>query len=192
MGVLGSMVSPSAIKQIRKKYNLSENDSISSEQFREAMGISQNKGNKTKGSMTFSYIYDVEFLENGYKITLTGRHYSTNNINSFSRTEAIRYKNAIKKAAKDWLLKNRAIHKKIVPMEKARVEYYFHNPNSRDTDNNSIKAFQDTFSVPKLKGSGVLGLIVDDNRKCLQRHKPQDDEVINNTYKVVAYLTRVE
>lgn len=73
-------------------------------------------------------------------------------------------------------------------MEKATVEYYFYNPSSRDSDNNSVKNFQDTFSVPTLKGPGVLGLILDDKRKVLRRVRHHDDEILDKTYKVVAIL----
>ena len=180
-------LTPADLKKIAKKKGVKKVTSISSKEYRDMFLSKGSKSSKKakREQKRFSFIYDAVKIERGedkgYKITLTGKHYSKNVTNSFSRLEMIRYNKAISKAAEEFALLNRTFIKKIKPFPKAFVEYTFYNPRSRDHDNNSetIKHFQDTFPV--------LGFIIDDKREYLS-HPKEVKEVLQKEYKAEALL----
>lgn len=204
-------ISATALEKIRKKYNLSDNSSLSASQFRELQGVSQNDGSngqkrgvKGKNSTSsrkrqiFNFSFKYEFVvqnENTLIITLTGRHLSKNQYDRLpefdrkNKSSKHHYKKAFKTSAEECRLMQKSLlntlkKKKIIPSSSATVHYTFYNHVSRDHDNGSetIKRFQDTFTT--------LGLIVDDNRKNLLSEKEPDEVIINRSeeYRVVAVL----
>lgn len=190
MGTFG--ITSSDLDKLAKKKGLKNRRSITRMSSKELNELLSKKGadgsHSPKGSdkpiLSFSFSYHVEELGEGYKITLTGRHYSKNSVNKFGRRERIRYSKAISQAAEDFRLVNMRFFRSLVAFEKAEVHYVFHNPRSRDHDNNSetIKHFQDTLTT--------LGFIVDDNRKCLS-HPKDVGETLGREYKAEAFLLPV-
>ncbi len=207
-----SNISATALKKIRKKYNLSSNSSLSASQFRELQGMGQNNGSSgrqvgTKGknsaSMSrrqiFSFSFKYELLvqnENTLIITLTGRHLSKNQYDRLpefdrkNKSSKYHYKKAFKTASEECRLMQKSLFdklkkEKITPLGLATVHFTFYNHRSRDHDNNgsdTIKPFQDTFTA--------LGLIVDDSREYLIPEREPDEVIVKRTepYKVVAVL----
>lgn len=176
-------ISATQLKQFRKKHNLGSNDSLSSKQFRELQLGSQSTAKGTpKEEAPFSFTYSIDIIENGYKITLTGKHLSKNVLNGSSFRRKLAYKKAIKKSMEEYRLQNLKFIKTLMPFTNASVSFTFFNRRSRDSDANgdTIKIFQDTFTL--------LGLIEDDTRGCLQCDAV--DEVLQKEYKVIAILTK--
>lgn len=175
-------ITSTQLKQFRKKHGLGPHDSLTSEQFRELLSDRVGTGRLKKDNSS-SFIYSIETIENGYKITLTGKHLSKNVLNGSSFKRKLAYKKAIKTSMQNYWMTNRSFIKSITPFSKASVSYTFYNARSRDSDGNSetVKIFQDTFTL--------LRLIVDDTRECLQCKTV--DEVLQKDYKVEAILTKI-
>jgi len=181
-------ITPADLKKLAKKKGVKKLTRITSKEYNEILQGKQGKGTSSKGKKehkTFSFTYHVQICVRdkmeGYKITLIGRHYSNNDTNSFSRLEIIRYNKAIHKASEEFALLNRDFIKRLKAFQKASVEYIFHNPRSRDYDNNAetIKHFQDTFSI--------LGFIIDDKREFLS-HPKEVGECLGKEYKAEALI----
>jgi len=181
-------ITPSDLKKLAKEKKVDAITRLSSRELRELLlskasrGIGKNESPpRDKKTLTFNFSYSVKRHLDGFKIILNGRHYSKNNVNSFSRKERIRYSKAISKAAEDFRSVNLQFFKRLTPFPFARVEYTFFNPKSRDHDNNSetIKHFQDTLTT--------LGFIVDDDRKHLS-HPKEVGEVLAKEYSAEAIL----
>ena len=158
--------------------------SLTSAQYRELLSFSASKPS-SKGHLPdrFSFDYHIDFVEGGFDVTMTGRHLSKNDVNSLALKRKIQYKESVKEAAEVFRLKNMNIMKKVVPLGKADIYYEFHNPVSRDPDNNgdTLKVFQDTFTI--------LRLIEDDKRSVIG--EPKKKEVINKTYMVKARIRTI-
>jgi hypothetical protein len=166
-------VKPSHIRAIRKKYNLREDQNLSSSQFRELLEMGL-KGASSSKDETFLFSYDISpFLESDesdiffVRITLAGRHLAKNRYDALTRKKQFSYIRAIKNAAEEARLKYRKMLNELcgngsIPLPPSFVYYYPHNPVSRDHDANSetIKRLQDTFTS--------LGIIHDDRREFLR------------------------
>ncbi|CAA6807512.1 MAG: Unknown protein [uncultured Sulfurovum sp.] len=176
-----SNITPNDLKLLAKKRGVSKIDSLSAKEYREILLSKQTRGD----SDGFYFEYSINENKEGYFISLLGRHYSNNSINSFSFKRKLAYKKAIHDAARIFSLKHRSFFKGIRPSTSAEVYYVFYNPKSRDSDANSmtIKYIQDTLVA--------LRLIEDDNRKVLKRVVPKniDTEVLSKSYKSECFLT---
>jgi len=177
------------LKKIAASKNVNKITRLSSKELREFLlskGSSPSKKNKRvalepREQLSFYFSYSVKRYHDGFKFILTGRHYSKNSVNGFSRREKIRYTKAIHEASEDFRLVNLGFFRRLKAFSSAEVSYTFYNPCSRDHDNNSetLKHFQDTFVS--------LGFIVDDNRKCLS-HRKEVSEIIDPVYRAEAIL----
>lgn len=118
---------------------------------------------------------------------LEGKHISKNTYDSLSMREQIRYKNAFKEAANIFKVNHAKFLDSITPFTRAEVYYTFYSKayQHRDHDGNSenIKKFQDTFTK--------LGLIVDDNRKCLSAPYEPKEFIREEFYKMEAILLNI-
>jgi hypothetical protein len=157
------------------------NGSISARDYREVLSNVAMRG-ETEGEYYFEF--DAKRVdENSFLFTLKGKHLSTNVINTLSRRNHIRYKNAIKESARNFFL----VNKKIIPekaFEKATIKPTVYLRRSRDDDNSknlTLKTFRDLLSV--------YGFIVDDKRKNLKQF--EDEEVVGKEYKIELLLQKV-
>jgi hypothetical protein len=157
-------------------------NSISAKDYREAISNSKHKISKgTKHNFSFSLevikISDIE-----YNFILTGRHLSTNSVNSLGRGDSIRYKNSIKHAFNDYFLMNRFKRPKH-KFPYAEMTPIFYNPRSRDDDS-------DAGTMKIVRDSIVnAGYLVDDDRKHLKQHKYQ--EIISKEWKIIVNLKSI-
>jgi len=195
-------------KALAKKRGVTRITNLSAKEFRKLAGadkptkirsMSSSEYNQYQLSLenkakirTFVYTYSIEEIQGGYIISLKGRHYSENSINSFSFKEKLAHKKAIHLAAKlFWMSKE---SHKINPacFAKALVGYQFYNPKSRDWDNGfskTIKHFQDTFALDRgLSREKEVRLIEDDKRGCLKPFLLENPEIISSEYKILAYM----
>lgn len=143
---------------------------------RDYRDIIKSSAGKEKKPLDLNFSIDVEEVEGrAYILTFYGRHLSTNDINSLPFRDGLRYKSAIKQAARLFFLTNRgAVPKK--PLKKVRISPTAYNKRSRDDDGNArtIKILRDLLSTYKF--------IVDDNRKYLIQEKCE--EVLQSEYKL--------
>lgn len=180
------------LKMLAKQKGVEKIDRMSSAEFRALMAQKQNRSSTGDyAKQKYSFTFSIKKIQNGYLITIQGLHLSNNRLNALPLKQKISYKNAIKKAAKEYWLLNKKLLKQITAFERATVGYVSYVTNSRDDGNNSdtIKAFQDTFSLPSShRKTGIFGLIIDDNRKHLKVVNPDPSEIVCNEYKIEAYL----
>lgn len=179
-----------ALKKMAKKKGVKKITRMTSAEYRALLQEKSSSPSSSAKPEKFSFTCEVEVLGNGYKITLYGKHLSKNRVNGFGLQKRIAYKEAIKRASKECWLRNRSAFRNIQTFEKATVGYVFYNPSSRDSGNGSesIKPFQDTFSLPLPHTPGVFGFIVDDSRTYLKHVIPEVSEVKSKEYKIEAYL----
>lgn len=133
-----------------------------------------------KDSLNFTpFEFHIEKTHYGLKITINGKHFSKNRINSMSFKQRLKYKGLIKKASKIAYLK----YKKEIPqkpLDKVNVKYFIYNPRSRDDDANyeTLKIIRDTLIN--------INILEDDNRKIIKNTK--ETEIISKTYKIIVKL----
>lgn len=147
-----------------------------------------NKQSTNKNSSTeynFQFKLELEQISSTeYKFVLFGRHYSTNEVNSWlSFGKRNSYKNAIKDAFSNYFLINK--NKKIkIPFEKSIMYSIAYNTRSRDDDGNRItlKPFRDMLTD--------TGFIKDDSRKHF--FELPNYEILSKEYKIEIYLKQVE
>jgi len=169
------MIKPTikAINKIRKEYNIPKNASIPAHLYRKALEESTSNSRRD-----FRFEFElIELSHNRVHVRVIGNHLSKNVVDSLSRRDNIRYKNAFKIAAKAFYLKN---HKKIRSfkrIEKGEIYFIFYSKHSRDHDNNSenIKRVQDNIVR--------LGFVVDDKRENLTSKKEPEEILIKKTEK---------
>lgn len=172
-------ISTKTLNAYKRKHGLGRIDRLSARQFRELLAMEGRQGDKA-----FSFEYLVEVTERGYRVELIGKHLSANRYNAMPRRRQYAYKNAIKDAMERFRMANLALVKSFDTLERAKIEFTFVNPVSRDADNNhhTRKPLQDTFTR--------LGLIRDDKRENIGR--PVEHEVIDKQYRVVATILSPE
>jgi len=180
-------ISKKSLRELAKKKGVKKITSMSSAEFRELQGkqgISKTK--PTMISPEFSFVYKIEDIKGGYKITLFGKHLSKNRYDSLSFSSKLRYKNAIKNAAKEYWLLNRSFFKKLSTLKKASVRYEFYEPYKRDPDaeQETIKRFQDTFTLLKLIVDDDIDYLVPCGIGACKQIKSKE-------YKAVAYLIAI-
>ena len=131
------------------------------------------------------YKYEINKISNNsISVTLLGKHFTKNRVNSMSMRERMVLKTMIKDSATLFSLQNKKKMKRIAEnWEKVKITYEIFNPKSRDTNATDLKTFRDTFTI--------LGLIEDDNRDVIPE-LPKQHEIISKAYKVVATITNIE
>lgn len=173
-------ISNQTFANFKKKHRLTDITHLSAQQYQELMMMEQGFVDTSAKKQKFSFVYSINFLPTGYQVILDGKHLSKNRFKS--RSDLLRFKAALNRAMEQCRLLNIARLRTITPLERASIHYDFYNPVSRDHDNNqeTLKAFQDTFTK--------LGLIQDDKRECIGQ--PTDSEVISKSYRVVATILK--
>jgi len=140
------------------------------------------QGFKILGDTTYSYKVDFK-SDDVAVITLSGRHFSRNRVNSMSMREKMVYKTRMKDSAKIFFMKYRHIARKCEKWDKVKIFYEIYNPKSRDTNATDLKILRDTFTEH--------GIIKDDNRNVIPV-LPKQKEIISKNYKIVATITRIK
>jgi hypothetical protein len=163
------------------------NGSISSKDFKEILLSTLNNKKSTnnvgfnKNRYDFNFEFSIDKIANTeYKITLKGKHVSTNTFNGYaSLGKRCAYKNSIKNAAYNYYMINKKKFSKIIPskpFENATIQPIAYNPKSRDDDGCSVtlKTLRDMLVTYKL--------IKDDSRQYVKQLPTK--EVISKDYKI--------
>jgi hypothetical protein len=161
-----------SLNKVRKKYNLSKTQSISSAQFREAQEMSSAKTTKRKID-TKGFTFSIVELRDGYShIRIEGNHLSKNVIDSLPFRQKLRYKASFKIGMNNFYAMNKRKIDKFKTIREGHISFIFNSTHSRDHDNNSetIKRVQDTMVI--------LRIIEDDKRKNITLHPDKGIEEI--------------
>ncbi len=149
--------------------------------------VQKGKQSRKKKSLLDGVLYKYEINKisnNSISVTLLGKHFTKNRVNSMSMRERMVLKTMIKDSATLFSLQNKKNIKRIAEnWKKVKITYEIFNPKSRDTNATDLKTFRDTFTI--------LGLIEDDNRSVVPE-LPRQHEIISKEYKVVATITNIE
>ena len=166
-----------AIQKVASK----NNGAITAKEYRKIIGSSTSiRSTKKAMQNNFAFTLAVEKKREGvYLFTLYGIHLSTNRVNSLSRKDDIRYRNAIKKAFEEWYMTNIKKRPK-TPFESALLVPIHYNRVSRDDDSGT--------QTNKTMRDYIIrtGFVEDDTRKHIEQRKTK--EVLQKEYKVEMYL----
>lgn len=163
--------------QISKLMN--KKGSIDLKDFKSIVGVK-----KEKKKNEFLFNCEVKQLnENDYLISFVGKHYAKNVIQTWHRGILLKYKKAIKEAAKNGFLTFYSNNPEFKKLDKVKILIKVYNPRSRDDDANydTLKWLRDTFTFNHF--------ILDDNRKVILDSK--EVEIISKEWKVEFLITKV-
>ena len=166
--------------EVKKIQRISKGrSSISAKEYRDALANGSGEI-KSKRRVGHSFTLDLTVISSSeYIFTLSGRHLSTNSVNSLGRGDSIRYKNSIKNAFIEFFYINRFKRPK-VKFNYAIMTPTFYNPRTRDDDSDS--------ATMKIVRDSIVnaGFLVDDDRKHLKQNKYH--EVISKEWKIEVHL----
>jgi len=173
-----------AINKIRKKYNLTKKDALTSLQYKEALGINIEK--KSNGGHTFTFVYKmIKRTNKGTILEIHGKHLSKNRIDSLRFRDKLRYKKAFKEAMRTFYMINKKVLMGVDAYPTASIEYIFYSSQSRDWDNNfeTIKRVQDTLTS--------LRIIEDDKRENIEKPKEREVPCKKGEEKIVVVVNLI-
>jgi len=178
------------------------NYSISAKEYREIVSPKSKSAAKTsisssdyqnllkkKSSSSKNFFFTLEFKEivpyKEYRFTLKGRHLSTNSMNSLSFRDALRYKNAIKKAFYDFALcnKKKLLHSPIDGKVNIYPTSWIKSRIRRDDDGyRTIKTIRDMIVE--------LGFVTDDSPQYMSQYSVK--EILSDCWKIEILVKQAE
>ena len=166
-----------ALEKLKNK----DNNTIDLKDFK---SIFSEKINKTRTKLEFKFNCNIEQInENDFLISFIGKHYAKNVIQNWHRGILLRYKKAIKEAAKNGFLKFYSTNLNFKKLDKIKVLIKVYNPRSRDDDANydTLKWMRDTLTFNNF--------IVDDDRTIIIHSS--EAEVISKEWKIEFLVSQV-